>query len=224
MWMPDPRLEIEIKLIPDGAESSARLPSVLRELRVAAEAHGLKRVEDTYLDTASWDMYQSGFACRLRRTGTTAVLTLKALRPIQESLAQREELEEELPDAPLDPTQLRPRRLQSFLEERTKGKPLRVLFRLAQEREVWQVRGHGFEAELSMDRCHFHTPKGAHEEREVELELSDGAPAALRAFAARLVRLTGWRPGGASKFQRGLELAGLAPPALPGGSQPGVVP
>lgn len=204
--MAGPQVEIEAKLRLQDPASLARLPKVLESLGVRVESAGAKRFTDTYLDTKDRRVGRAGYAFRLRRAADSTTATLKALVAPETGLAVREEHEQRLAlgaDLPADV-------LEGRLHALTGGRPLHPLFEVEQERSKWNARGEGFEAEACADRVVYRTANGAARDAEVELELRAGAPDALRALAAKIVAATGWEPAAASKFERGIELAGLS--------------
>lgn len=205
-------VEFEVKLRPPAGLDPAEFAAILRAEGAALRAPRRKSEQDAYHDTADWDVYRQGFALRVRRGPRGARAQLKELRPLQAGAAARAEHEAEI--AAGDdawPARL-PAAFAARLRELTGGRPLRELFHLHQERELWTATFAGGVAEASWDRCRFITPSGETAHQEVELELRAGDAAAVQRFAARLAQRPGWAYATAGKFELGLRFNGLQPP------------
>ena len=196
--------------------------------------------EDLYLDTPSWDLWQRGWALRLRRRGDGPPrLTAKALQlPDARGVARRAEWEASVPPEwasgifTWDQVVASLPEWAATLEAVTwTGElPLRPLLTLRQLRERATVHGGpGGEAfaELSLDRVQVVAPEDPHgrvvaEFHEVELELLTSGEAAppFHALVEGLSRLPGALPVQTSKLETGLQALGLHPPSRSGPKRP----
>ncbi len=210
-------LEVEAKLAAPSAVALARLPDLAQSCGFLVGEVERHIVHDHYLDTADLDLYRAGWALRIRDSGVRQRLTMKALTPPRAGIAAREERETliewtaqdgwELPTAALDgePTRM------------AAGKPFQRLFSLQQERSIFPLAGdegtheEGFWCEASMDLVRWTSAGGEPREAyEAEFELKQGSEDQLRSCVAQILQVSGWKAATSSKFQRGLEAAGLA--------------
>jgi inorganic triphosphatase YgiF len=207
-------MEIEAKLLARDAMALRGLGKALEELCDSVRPLGRRLIEDTYFDTAEWDLLRAGYACRLRREGGRAVLAMKSLTPPRHGITRREEVEEVLA-LPL-PRSARPipgRCAGRGIREITGEKPLRRLFRNRNRRTLFEVQfGQRLVAEVCADD--FTLIAGGRRRRlaEVEIEVKAGGVAELRRFARLLARRLRLSTAHRAKFQQGLDLAGLRPP------------
>lgn len=216
--MPIPR-EIETCFVVRNAAVFARLPSVLARLAETVSTPVHREIEDRLLDTADLLLAQAGAALRLRlETGRNAELTLKSLAPLTAGLAVRSELSEPLRRVPPEPTVSCPGRLIAARVRRVlHDQPLRVCFRLRQQRAVYTV--HTKEGALllvSADTVHL-PGRPARPVLELEIELREGTLKALTVFSHKLKAALPLKPAALSKYDLGLRAAGLRrpPPAEP---------
>jgi inorganic triphosphatase YgiF len=157
-------------------------------------------VVDVYRDTADGTLATSGWALRYRSVaGVDGFLkTQKALTAVAANgIASREELEEHV----------------AAIDENFDKQPLTDLFKVFQDRWVWQVRGSdGLWAEASYDFVQWRKrgDRGVlcAEAHEVEIELKSGNAhaQALANLISQVERATGWPTSAESKYARGLKL------------------
>ena len=199
-----------------SAEQMERLPQVLRTLAPAVRGRPLRVVHDQYLDTPTQLLMRSGVACRLRRVGKQATLTLKSLTPMREGLADRVEWSEELPSADwIGPGPLPGQALRARLLPLTRRLDVDWLFTLNQERRVYDVRTRdGTSLEISADRTGRIGANRGDVLQRIEVELRDGASESLMQFASDLRHSLKLKPASESKFEYGLREAGLVAPIL----------
>ncbi len=202
-------IEVEAKLEVPGPEALAALPGVLAALGHQVQELARFQVVDRYLDSADWLLRRAGWACRLRWKDGRHLCGLKRLVPLEDGLASREEVEDELPLPPPGLERVGGLETGPLLEEILQGTPLRLLFTIEQERTSYRVLAEGgaLEVEASADRVRFTHAGGAEEIGEAELELRRGDAAALGRLAEALHLETGWPYATASKYERGLALA-----------------
>jgi len=209
------RVEIEAKFAVPDEKTLARLGAAGELAGCALGAPTLVEVRDAYLDTPSRAILAAGFVLRHRDREHDVVMTLKSTGDAAGGIHRREELEITLPryvapaDWPAGP--LRDRVLQLC-----GGAPLQPLVELTQLRRFRAVTREGRElAELALDEVTVATAAGELAPyREVEVELRpDGTEADLERLARSLRDDWGLTPQRRSKFERALEVAGLAPAA-----------
>ncbi len=209
--------EYEAKFLVPDATALDRAVEHVRSCgaRVGRSRHFLMR--DIYVDTADRWLLRAGIGLRVRWIGRRAVLTAKTRRMASGRLVHRIEWEEKHDAARIRlPGPLPRGRLAAWLKRSRGPTTLTTLIELDHDRReypVW-IPG-GARAKLCLDRVrvpHRTTPA---EMNEVEIELIDGSPRALKRFARRLEKASGWRPDGLSKLERALRHVGLEVPALP---------
>jgi triphosphatase len=187
---------------------------------LAIEKRSSEAIHDTYLDTADWRIWRSGFALRIRRKNGRAEATLKALRSARADLADRRELTEALPNAAIGALGKAVGPVASRVRDVAGEQELRTLFELRTSRRRFDVRRLDTLtnlAEIALDETVF-PGAGAQRERpllRVEIEAA-GAEAieTLAPLAERLRADCALGHGGSSKFAAGLQAAALAPPPL----------
>jgi len=209
------QVETECKLIAPDAASLEGLEAALREVCDEVEDLGVERIQDVYLDTEDWRLYRAGLACRIRRAGGAAVVTLKALLPARDLVSVRSEFERRLDPAPAAAL----RRVWSGLlgprvAALAGGKPLRRLFRVENRRRTFRVRlGERLVAHVAADDFVVRADRRSRRFAEVEIEAVRGGAAGLRRLARRLTGRLGLTTGTRTKFEEGLRLGRHTPPA-----------
>lgn len=170
-----------------------------------------KQVHDRYLDTADFAFLRGGFACRVRLSQNSRLITLKSVNPAQGAIHNREELELSLPpDGTLEIESWPDSELTALARALSAGKPLELLFELWQERQVRLVEtaADGRPViEFSLDQVRLTETKDA-EIFELEMELLPGGRMGdLQVLTEAL--LNDWKLTGESrsKFERGLAAA-----------------
>ena len=163
--------------------------------------------EDRYLDTPDGRLAAAGYAGRLRSSGDGTVITLKGLRGIDDggSVHRREELE-----GPADPA-VAPA---GWAASAARGRVLELvgdaaledLVTVRQSRRKRDYEHDGTVAELSVDDVEV-VAGGRVLERfaELEVELREGAEAALEPLADLLSEIEELLPAETSKLERALE-------------------
>lgn len=197
-----------------SAEQMERLPRVLRELAATARARPVRAIKDRYLDTPMRLLMRAGVACRLRRSGRRATLTLKLLTQFREGLTDRVELSEELPPGDWTwPGPLPGRVLRTRLLPLTRRLEVQCLFDLQQTRRIYDVRTRdGARLEVSADRASLVGSNGDNTLQRIKVELREGSSGSLIRFAADLRRVLKLKPASGSTFEFGLREAGLSVP------------
>lgn len=210
-------LEVEAKLAAPDAATLARLPEIARDCGFLIGEIERSILQDHYLDTADLHLYRAGWALRLRDSGVRQLLTMKELAPPVAGVARREEREEPLAWRAANGWRLPERMLGGEPARLAEGAALDRLFTIRQDRAEFPLAGEpdtdweGFWCVASMDMVRWSAADGRPSEAfEAEFELKQGREDQLRSCVARIARAAGWAPAASSKFQRGLEAAGLA--------------
>ena len=203
--------EIEAKLVAPSADELLQLPEHIKALGFRISEIRRFVCLDHYLDTPDLDIFRGGWALRLRDQGGKQVLTMKALTPLAEDgIARREEIEQTVEwdggvELDFDDGVLGGK-LTPLVGEKT----LWQLFHIRQDRMQFDiVTEEGLQLEASMDQVRWEGQDAIDLGFEVELELKAGSEEDLRAVLKRLIDRTDWQPAIASKFERGLGVAGL---------------
>jgi triphosphatase len=181
-----------------------------------AESGSVDQV-DVYLDTDDRRFQRAGYALRLRRVEERAggEATLKGLDPVSAAapgLRSRPEITEQLDEADAQSLVSAPgvvgERVRAVLE----GKPLVQLFRVRTHRRTFALTAAGIAAgELALDETAIQVP--ARDEavhlRRVEIEVPESAVATVEPFVDTLREACSLQPAALSKYEVGIEAAGL---------------
>jgi CHAD domain-containing protein/DNA-binding transcriptional ArsR family regulator len=208
-------VEIEAKFAVPDAATLTRLGAAGELAGCALGAPATVEVDDSYLDTPGRSVLGAGYVLRHRDRGDDVVMTLKSTGGADAGVHRREELEiviardvapADWPDGPFR------ERVLALCD----GAPLEPVVELRQSRRFRAVTREGRElAELALDEVTVVTPEGElapYLEVEVELR-GDGTEADLEKLAGALRDEYGLVPQPRSKFERAMELVGLAPRA-----------
>ncbi len=182
-----PVLEIELKLRLDPSDVGRfRRCSLLRDHKIARA--GASHLISTYFDTPSLALRDKKVAFRLRQAGQSIEQTLKAPKGIQGGLQARSEWNAYL-DSPEPQIELiGDPRLRKWLLKRQEADGLEPVFLTDIKRTTWQIVYGQSRMEVALDQGEIRSGDAQRGISEVELELQDGDPADLLAFALELVR------------------------------------
>lgn len=208
-------VEMEMKLIaPEGA-ALRELPGALKGLCDRLRDGGAVAIVDTYYDTAQWHLRAAGYACRLRKAGPKAILCMKSLKRPRRGVSIREEFERRISATA---AQRVPKALPGAVGKKIAGiigdVPLRVIFRIRNNRKLFHVRFNGLSAVVCADRFAVSARGRTSRFAEVELELVAGTARDLRKLGRLLMQRAPLRSGNRSKYRLGLR-AGRHPLTLP---------
>ncbi len=170
--------------------------------------------DDEYWDTGGWLVWRAGFACRVRRQGETAELTLKELSGGEANLRRRRELNEPIAG---------PGGLDGAIA-RSAGEASRLLRRLAGPhtlRPVASLTTHrttlpladadGPLGTIALDRTTVGQGWRAHNLLRVEVEVGEGDLDRAAPFVTALRDGAGLRPALSGKLAAALAAAGASP-------------
>ena len=142
-----------------------KLPELLAQMGLQVRPLGRMTVQDDYLDTPDWRFFASGHALRLRQQADKAIFTLKALKPVEDGVAMREEHEQVLEALNGVVMQIPHDVLDGRVNEISAGGRMNFLFKVEQERTVFEVTSEsGFQAEVSADHARYRVVSGARQE------------------------------------------------------------
>jgi inorganic triphosphatase YgiF len=201
--------EIEAKLIAPDWTQLTQFPAALEAMGAYVSDSTELQFADHYLDTADLHVMRAGWALRWRSFPARSVLTLKALRAPVDGVAVREEIEEEISGTLEDglPVDI----LGGRVKEMVDGADLQLLFSLHQSRSLRNaVFSTGLQLEVCCDQIRWTGAESQEEEFVAELEVKEGTEEQLRQLLARLLESLDWKTSKLSKFERGMEVAGLA--------------
>ncbi len=207
-------LEIELKLnlAPEHVALLARCPP----LRTATRSRPVtRRIYNVYYDTPERDLASRGMALRLRKVGGRWVQTLKSGSGTEGGLHRNGEHEILLPVPLLNLAALADTPAARLAAQETFRERLRPMFVTDFRRSMRLVEvAPGMLAEFALDRGTIIAGDATAAICELEVELKQGEPDALFAFAQRLLAFVPFTVGTATKASRGFAL--LAPnPAAP---------
>lgn len=183
---------------------------------------------DRYFDTEDWSILRAGWTYRHRRRGRDEKLTLKSFGKSRGAVFTREEINQPL-SGPRESGHLPPgpvqERLGGIVDERRRHE----LFRIENRRTIYRVETPGDDPvhlELGLDRARIRARNPADKApgrlqfTELEVELQQGRADAVDEVARVLEEVAGLIPAHLSKFERGIQTAGLY---LPDESASGMV-
>ncbi|NVD73226.1 CHAD domain-containing protein [Duganella sp. BJB1802] len=203
-------MEVELKLLLSPADND----KLLRHPLIAAHARAPVRTQQLsarYFDTPDLHLLRHGAGLRVRKVDGVWMQTMKAGGSVQSGLHQRNEWE-----GPVDRPWPRlgklrkligddPQWLQVLAADGLKAR-LEPLFVVAVERHTWDLDVDGNQIELVLDHGHIERHGRQVPVNEIELELKDGDPASLFAFALRLQEHIPQRLSNTNKAERGYML------------------
>lgn len=211
-------MEVELKLLLSPADNEA----LMRHPLIAAHASGPARKQLTtahYFDTPDLHFLHHGAGLRVRKVGDEWIQTMKAGGSVQSGLHSRNEWE-----CPVDRAWPRLGRLRKLIGDDPQWlemldlpdlkERLEPLFVVEVERHTWDLDIEGNRIELVLDHGHIERHGRKIDVNEIELELKDGEPASLYAFALELHKRIPLRLSNVSKAERGYLLCrqtGTAP-------------
>ena len=214
------------------AKFIVRRPEQIEDAMRTLARHGFTIVErgvtdhvDRYFDTPDWSVLATGWACRTRQRGGNTKVTMKSLHGGDSSVVMRDEISQSLPHQDASPSPAMPEGpVKERLEPIMDGGRLVELFRSSCRRAIYDVEtsdAKPLSVEMGIDRTRIEADKTTEKATgtlvftELELELRSGSPGELERVAALLHSEAGLVPAQFSKFERGLQAAGLEIEALP---------
>ena len=216
--------EIEAKFIIRRPEQGDAALRVLAASGFAISPHGESTHIDRYYDTENWSLLAAGWACRIRRRHGHEKVTLKSLQAADRNVHVRSEIsqdnERHESTAPLS---LAAGPVREKLDVILGDRPVVQLFCVTTRRSVFELERPGprpMHIELDLDECRIEAEKATAKATgvlvftELELESRSGTAAELESVAALLCDDAGLMPAHYSKFERGLQAAGLEMDAL----------
>lgn len=169
---------------------------------------GQKTHLDTYYDTADWRLSRGKFTCRVRQKKDGAELTLKGMAGALDGMRSRRELTERLESHSLGAILEAPGPCGTAIRLIVGRRHPEPLFTLEQQRRTFDLSdSEGLLGEISVDDT-WVTEGRAHLAR-VEVEVDAAAVERARRFVELFVVTAGLLPGTLSKFEFGLNAAGL---------------
>ena len=174
---------------------------------------------DTYLDTDDWRIRRAGFALRLRDCPGRIEATLKDLAPASDGVRARREFSEPLARADFEALAVGSGPVSRRVHDVTGPAPLKALFRVRTRRECFAAVARSGQpaAEIALDDTVVAAADGDPGEhlRRVEVEALSAAPQLLAELVDQLRSECDLTTATDSKYDVGLKVAGLGPPATP---------
>ena len=216
------RLEIEAKfLLRDPAKQIPKLLKFLRKEQMKISEPVCQTHTDRYFDTLDWDLHQAGWSYRFRDAGPrNRSIDLKALSVSAsgDGIHQRREVELPVEDFPESGALM----VEASLAQELEGPPsnweapLRELFRGCTDRASYKLTNDKAEIMLCVDDTRVETDRDQESSPlmhycELEFELQSGKEKNLRRLAERVAEKFDLVPARFSKFERGLQAAGVLP-------------
>lgn len=209
-------MEVEAKFALRDRETFKRLRSLDEFAGYKLAGRRVKRIRDTYLDTADRRILSAGHMCRRRKQNGDVIIALKQLHVIEGPVHRREELEVMLP-AYQPPAEWPYSAAREQVLQLIGDAPLRSLFGLRQTRIVCpMMAGERTVAELSLDEVHMVDDDKEQVYLELEVELAEeGTERDLDTLVAHLEVEWGLEPQPLSKFERASAFFGEELPPTP---------
>jgi inorganic triphosphatase YgiF len=203
-------MEVELKLLLSPADNDTLLRLPLIASRASAPVRA-QQLSARYFDTPDLHLLRHGAGLRVRKVDGVWIQTMKAGGSVQSGLHSRNEWE-----GPVDRPWPRLGRLRKLIDGEAQWRDmldapelkerLEPLFVVEVERHTWDLEIDGGKIELVLD--HGHIDRHGHQVpvNEIELELKDGNPASLYAFALQLHEQIPLRLNNINKAERGYML------------------
>ena len=177
-------------------------------------------IVDDYWDTPGWHVFRAGWAYRWRDRSGDKIMTLKSCKLRDGIVQKRREVERRVRAFPQDGSHPL---VAEHVADRSGGLrsgDLRVLFRVRTHRRLFDIRlSDDALVQLGIDQTTITTDgpvkklaPGRMTFVELEMELKEGHEESLRQLAAETQQRFGFLAARLSKFERGLQTAGLSPP------------
>jgi CHAD domain-containing protein len=203
-------MEIEAKFRAPGTVMLERLGEAADLAGYPIFAGRTEQLDDTYLDTESWQMLTAGYACRRRLVEGRIVVSVKQILGRTAVVHRREELEVDLPrDIPPSdwPDSEARTRVLGIIGDQS----LKEMLTLSQTRSTrWVGTIDRPLAEISLDEVRLEPSGTVFHEVEVEL-MKAGTEDDLAALVKALQTEWALEPEPQSKFERALAASGLGP-------------
>lgn len=212
--------EIEAKFLLQAPEQLDQVLVTCRALGFAVTPGATDLIVDRYFDTPNWDIFHAGWAYRCRERGRSQTLSLKAVGEgeRQGAVFVRAELEQHLPASRRPNGVLPEGPVAERLGNMINGDRRQELFRIRNRRTTYDVVAADKSAttiELAFDRTQILATEDDASGMaflELELELKTGSSRSLVELAQALEKRLGLLSAQLSKFERGLQAAGLEIP------------
>ncbi|WP_230532670.1 CYTH and CHAD domain-containing protein [Microvirga roseola] len=196
--------EIELKLEIASGEADALLAHpVLVEARSKNSQGGA--LHAVYFDTDDHALRRKGISLRIRRENGKSVQTIKAEGSHRGVAMDRGEWET-LVDGELDLAAATGTPLEAFVSDASVRGNIKPVFTVETERRAFEAELDGALIEVALDRAKASADEQAVAFSEIELELREGAPAALFALARHLSEAAPLRLSTVAKSERGYRL------------------
>ncbi|MRW85612.1 CHAD domain-containing protein [Pseudoduganella sp. FT26W] len=199
-------MEVELKLLlaPEHNEQVLQHPLLGEPARV-------QQLTARYFDTPDLHLMRHGAGLRVRRVDGAWIQTMKAGGSVQSGLHSRNEWEGQVDRSWPRLGKLRKligddRQWLTVLDATNLKERLEPLFLVDVQRHVWDVEIDGNRIEVALDVGHIERQSHRAPVNEIELELKDGDPAGLYAFALQLLEDIPLRISNINKAQRGYML------------------
>ncbi|MHA4870104.1 CYTH and CHAD domain-containing protein [Duganella sp. PWIR1] len=202
-------MEIELKLLlaPEDNDKLLQHPLLDAPVRV-------QQLAARYFDTPDLHLMRHGAGLRVRKVDGVWTQTMKAGGSVQSGLHRRNEWE-----GPVDRSWPRLARLRKLIGDEEDDQEwlalldlpdlkdrLEPLFLVDVERHLWEIETGGNRIEVALDIGHIERKGHKVPVNEIELELKEGDPAGLYAFALQLLEDIPLRLSNINKAQRGYML------------------
>jgi len=199
--------ELELKFLLD-APGEKRLRAQPARVGLDADRARTATLRTIYFDTPDQRLRAGGIAVRLRRKGRGWTQTVKASRRLKAGVSETREVDSRAPGGRLDLAAIPDEAVRAEILGRIDGGVLEPVFetRMRRTTRILNLPDQG-QVELAIDVGEIVAGERAAELREAELELVEGAPAALFEAARRLFPEGGIAFSNRSKAERGFLLA-----------------
>jgi len=211
--------EIEAKFLIEDRAQVQQVLELLHGRNVAVEGAATQDIHDRYFDTPGWRLFRAGWGYRWQESDGRYKAGLKALTRSDSAVQQREEVSQNLAVLPRSHDELPDGPVADRVREIAGEEIPREIFRVRKIRRRHFLRPQESTCiELALDSTDIRSsdePKGGpgHVQfLELELELIEGGEEHIHRLSGILERELKLSPSRSSKYERGLQVAGLWPP------------
>ena len=210
--------EIEAKFLIEDATHVGDLIDSLDSYDV--QSASATDIVDDYWDTPGWHLFRVGWAYRWRDRSGDKSMTLKSYKLRDGIVQRRQEVGRRVLVFPQDDSHPLVAEHVADQSDGLRSRDLRKLFRVQTHRRLFEIRlSDDALVQLGIDQTTITTdgpvkkPAPGHMTFvELEIELEEGQEELLRQLAAETQQRFGLLTARLSKFERGLQTAGLSPP------------
>ena len=204
---PPKAVEVELKLLLPGRVAEAPIINLLRQNKYNVQKMDPLSNIDTYMDTSDWALMRNKLSLRYRLSNNAAMYTLKSIGPIENGIANRMENEVKLKNPVRAPAEISSKTLRKQIKNLIYPRKLLEQIVIHTNRRPYLVESpNGTKFELDFDKSIFSAsalekPRRPYQYHQLEVEVIDGTPSALKDLEELLSDNFGYVPATSTKLQ-----------------------